>query len=341
MLPFIYEPNKSIEVNKKTIDFLESNPKTKEKIQLLGLIYHSIEHIIPQTTENFWSGHFFPYQESWDELQVSFNLVCFGFYKQAMSSLRSALELGLLSIYHNINDEGHLSVKEWLNSSDYKEADTPNMINIWKILIRNPNIKEFQSHIDLKERLLSLRYLHNYVHTKGHKFSNELGLITSNFQTFEEKAFRDWLIAFEEIIIIVTTLHLLKYPTALIKFDYTTKFGIDIPMFPHLQENEIERIERLLPDNYMTELNKIASEDPKTKEFLDWIKSFPDMSEEDIEEQIIDMGKRDIERQGLEDYKHQQLILYRSENFDELPDKVKLRIKKLQKWASDNNYVNK
>src|SRR6478735_450237 len=103
---FIYTPDKSIEVYKETKEFLNQNPEVSAKIEELSWIYYSLHNVIPTTTEAFWSGHNFPYEESWDELQISFNLICFGLYKQAMASLRSALELGLLSVYYNISNEG-------------------------------------------------------------------------------------------------------------------------------------------------------------------------------------------------------------------------------------------
>ncbi len=339
MFPFTYKPQRSIEVNQRTTAFLEANEGISDKIHDLTWIYHSISNIIPQTTENFWSGHSFPYRESWDEMQVSFTLMSFGLYKQAMSSLRGALELGLLSVYYNINDDGHLTVQKWLHSEDTKEADTPRIMEVWNILSTHPNVIKFQNQIDLKRRLLDLRYLHNYIHTKGHKYSNEVGLFKSNWQTFEEKGLKIWLTALEEVVIVVTTLHILKYPTALIKYDYSRKFGIDIPSFSHLQQVEIEALEKFLPDEYIELLNQISESDPETKDFMEWVESFPDMTEEDVENQIVDMARSDIERQGIKDYKRQQLVLYGSGSFKELPEMVKARIIKLEKWAKENNFI--
>lgn len=122
--PFMYEPEKSIACLKKTEDYFKKNPDIRRQIEEVSRVYGSIGKTVPQTTENLWSGHFFPYTESWAELQISFNLVTFGFYKQAFMSLRSGLELGLLSVYYNINDDGHLEVQSWLKSKDSWEANT-------------------------------------------------------------------------------------------------------------------------------------------------------------------------------------------------------------------------
>jgi hypothetical protein len=337
--PFIYEPDKSIEVYNKTKEYLEGNPEIAEKIQNLSWVYHSIYNIIPTTMESFWSGHNFPYDESWDELQISFNLISFGLYKQAMVSLRSALELGLLSVYYNINNEGHIAVKKWLSSKDVKEADTPRITDVWKIISKNENIQKFQEKQNIKERLLKLGFLHNYVHTKGHVFSNKLGRLKSNFQTFEADYINKWLETYEEIILIVMTLHILKYPASMIRYDYSNKFGINIPSFSHLQEHEIDKFKKYLSKDYFELLKEISLNDDETKNFLEWVTSHPDMTEEDVENQIIEMDKRSIEGQGINEFKKQQLILYRSESEDDLPEKVKTRIEKLEKWARKNNFI--
>lgn len=111
-MPYIYEPDKSIKVYRQTEKYFEENLEIKKRIVELGWIYHTVEKIISQNLENFWSAHNFPFIESWEELQVSFNQICFGLYKQAFVSLRSGLELGMLSVYFNINDDGHNAVKE-------------------------------------------------------------------------------------------------------------------------------------------------------------------------------------------------------------------------------------
>src|SRR5690606_34760165 len=105
MLPYIYDNEKSIETYKETLKYFEENQNVKDRIQTLGIVYSSIGHSVPQTIENFWSGHSFPFSESWDDIQISATLCFFGLYKQAFSTLRSGLELGLLSVYYNINDD--------------------------------------------------------------------------------------------------------------------------------------------------------------------------------------------------------------------------------------------
>ncbi len=338
-LPFTYDPDTSINVYEKTNEYLESNKEISDKISELSWLYHSALDIIPTTIDSFWSGHNFPYVESWEESQISFSQMCFGLYKQSMSSLRSVLELGLLSVYYNINDDGHNAVQKWLNSEDSKEANTPRITDIWKILIKNENIQKFQKNSDLKQRLLNLNYLHNYVHTKGQLYSNRLGRLKSNCQTFEQDYVLKWVETFEEIVTIVMTLHLLKFPNGMISYDYSRKFGIDIPSFSHLQGFQIQKLKKYLKNNDFKILSTISSEDPETINFMEWIESLPEMTENDVENQIVDMDKREIERQGMKSYEKNQLTMYQAESIDQLPASVKIRYDKLHKWAVENDFL--
>jgi hypothetical protein len=251
--------------------------------------------VIPHTSESFWSGHFFPMIECWEELQVSLNLCLFGFYKQSMCSFRSALELGLLSVYWNINDDGHITIKNWLKS----EEDTPRLPDVWNKLKEHPNFSWFESVSDLKERILSFGYLHNYIHTKGRRYSNFIGLSKSNYQTFEKEGIDLWLKTYENIIKILILLHLIKYPIGVVSFNWSDKFGFDKPMFGGLEQYQIQQISALLGNEDFLKLEKLARRDPNVQKTMDWIENLPDITEEEVETQIINFDKLSIHGMGL------------------------------------------
>ncbi|MDD4956283.1 MAG: hypothetical protein PHH49_06095 [Candidatus Omnitrophica bacterium] len=336
--PFIYEPVKSMEVLEKTELFFKNHSNTKQRIENSGWIYQSIGKVIPQTAENLFSGHFFPYVESWDELQISFNLAIFGFYKQAFMSLRSVLELGMLSVYYNINDDGHKTVQDWLKSKDAWEANTPRVDKIWKILRSNKNIMSFDEKFGLRKSFNDLSVLHNYVHTKGYEFSNKLGLPKSNCQTFEEDVLEKWINTYERVIILVITLHMLKYPISVIEFEWSEKIGIDNP-FPVLESFEIKEIETFLPREYFEEIKKIADNDQGTQDFCKYIRELPDMTEEEQEFQIIKFDKSRIEHgEGFEKWEKQEIKLIERCS-DGMKKKILDRIEILRKWAIENNMM--
>lgn len=338
--PYIYEPDKSIEVYKETEKYFETNPEIKKRIEELGWIYHTVGMIIPQNFENFWSGHYLPFIDSWEELQVSFTQICFGLYKQAFVSLRSGLELGMLSVYFNINDDGHNAVKDWLQAKDKKEADTPFAKTIWKILLQNDNIRKFNEKHDIETVHKNLGYLHNYVHTKGAKHSNRMGLLKSNSQTFEAKLISKWLESYANIISLVSTLHLLKYPISVVRFDYSKKFGIDIPSFGGLEEYNINKIASILPDKYLEDIELIAKEDPTTQTTIQEISAFPDMTEEQVEEQIVNLDKMSIENgEGFTKWLENQERWLKSFGQIEFDEKMKNRIELLKIWATENDFL--
>lgn len=330
-LPFFYTCDKSIEVYEQSKKFIETS-EYQEKISNLAWAYHSVGDLIPQTTENFWSGHFFPWVESWEEIQISFNLCLFGLYKQAMVSLRSGLELGLLSVYWNLNDDGHEIIQEWLKSRE----NTPYFGSVWKKLEQHPNFRFFQQSHDIKTRILNLGFLHDYTHSKGHKFSNSIGLFKSNFQTFEQKGVLLWYEAFEEVVKVLAILHLIKHPIGTVKFDYSEKFGIDIPMFGGLKIHEVNRLEIIIGQEIFDTLKSIAEADDNVENVLEWIFNLPDMTDEDVLEQIMEFDKSTIERQGLEQWLEMEKKLYGDRI--QKDEAYKQKVDFLIQWAKENCY---
>lgn len=333
LFPYIYEPDNSIEVLEKTNNYLLENPLVKEEIGNLGWVYHTVGLIIPQTVDNIWSGHYFPYRESWDELQISYNLVCFGFYKQAMVSLRSGLELGMLSVYYNINDDGHKTVKKWLASKE----NTPFAKKIWEIILSNSNIKSFNDKFNLKRKFDELGFLHDYVHSKGYHFNNSQ---KRNSQNFDTEKLNKWLQTYREIITLISTLHLLKYPLSVVRFDYDAKFGIDIPNFGNLEWYNIDKIAEILPEGYLREIELISTNDESVQNTIKELNELPDKTEEEVEEQILNMDKFLIEHgdgfpKWLEQ-KTKELPLYNRTDFNE---KEKARIETLRIWATENGFL--
>ena len=156
----------------------------------------------------------------------------------------------------------------WYHSKDSSDANTPRANHIWKILRSNDNISSFDKEFDLKKQFDELSFLHNYVHTKGYKYSNYIGLISSNCQTFEEKGLIRWVNIYEKVVLLLLTLHLLKYPIGIIEFNWSAKVGIDNP-FPVLNIHEIERIKKILPECHITALESIANNDPETQSLMD------------------------------------------------------------------------
>lgn len=121
----------------------------------------------------------------------------------------------------------------------------------------------------------------------------------------------------------------------LIKFDYYEKFGIDTPMFGGLQAFEIELIKRLISEEEFEQIEVIAQNDETVKKIIEHISQLPDMTEEEVEQQIIDFDKEMIHRQGLESWlKNEEFIVRISKN----DEKYQKRIRYLMNWAIENSF---
>lgn len=328
--PFTYQPEEGLKVYEESKRYISKSGREQE-IDDFAWSYHTVGNLIPHTLESLWSGHFFPWIESWEDLQISCSLCLLGLYKQAMVSLRSSLELGLLSVYWNLNDDGHKIVRQWLRSKE----DTPRVSEIWKRLSKHKNFSSFQKEYDLKTRLLNLGHLHDYAHTKGYKYSNRFGIKMGNLQIFEPKGFEIWFSNFVEVIEVLAICHLIKYPLGTIRFPYGTKFGIDKPSFGGLDEYEVDKLERLVGQDVFVKIVQVGKADSKVKEITAWVQSLPDMTEEDIEHQVIKIDKIEIELSGLDNWLKEQETL-----FGHIEDRTKLdaRIKMLTEWAKEKGF---
>jgi len=290
-LPFSYNFNNSTTVHQQTTQFIKNNQQIDEQLFEMSWAFHSIGNAIPQTIVNWWSGHYFPFSESFAEFEISFLLCSQGFYKQSMMSLRSVLETGLLSVYYNINDEGHKTVQGWLQSEVGNQNNTPVFGKIWQILMSHSNILKFQNSFDIRAELLSLGFLHDYVHSKGFTYSNQVGLLKSNTQSFEVTAFFSWLETAHKIVKVILILHILKYPIAIIEYDFSKKFGIDLPSIGGLNSEQIARIKSILGKEIIELLVNISLEDKDLINFIKKLEGMPDITQIEIEKQIKSINR--------------------------------------------------
>ncbi|MDD3794067.1 MAG: hypothetical protein PHI37_04595 [Candidatus Gracilibacteria bacterium] len=294
MLPLTYKTEKSIDVKEETELFIKNNNSIEKDFYDYFWLYHAVGGLVPHTFDNMFSGHFAPFVDSFEELQVSYNLMLFGFYKQAIVSLRGVLELGMLSVFWNLYDNGHEDIKEWHRSKE----NTPRFEDIWNKISKHENFKILNNKINFKKEILKLSDLHNYVHTKGYKYTNSMGKMKSNCQTFEESSFIKYYQFFKSVIYILTILHLVKYPLGVYEYDFSKKFGIDTPGFPQLHFS-IDKLKKIIGKEIYSLILDILNKDSEAQNVIVWINSLPDMTEEDVNNQIFEYDIRDIEHHGF------------------------------------------
>jgi hypothetical protein len=285
---------------RSTEEYLNQHPELHGKIDKLVWAYHEIGDVIPQYIPKLFSGHNFPYSESLYEIECSYQLMKLSFYKFAFIALKNALELGLLFVYWDKDDNSEVVIQDWHES----QQDTPFKRQIVAGLKTIHNINLFCKHIDLFTRIDKLYgNLSDFNHTKGYSFSGH-GLNNANFTKFNNKAVIRWAELLEEVIQVLLTVHILKYPVALQETPIEAKFGINGPFGGFLDVHQSELVKEVLNPDELIIIQKISNNDEGAKSLFEWVNSHPDISQEDFKEQLDEFNSF-IEKQNAEYAKSQ------------------------------------
>ena len=331
-IPLLNNKIKIEEVHKKTIEYLNNDPKKFETLRNYLWIYNSLFNLIPVPLDSLFSGHNFPISESYGELENSYNFVFMGFYKYAFISLRSVLELGLLSVFFNYKNEDYTEIKKWLKSLD----DTPFKKQIWDKIKDIKYISDFDNKFILKERIFKIwDELSNYVHTKGYMFSSRY-CSGSNVNNFNEKILKKWIYYVQEIVKNISIIHICRYPVGLKYLPLDEKFGLNSPFIGSLNSVQIKRIKDIIPKEEVNYLQEISDKDSGVIELLRWANSFPDITEEEFNQQLLDFDKFLIKNQGFKNWYSQEKKTPAEDH--KAKKRFNDRIKLLKKWAIENNY---
>lgn len=287
------------------ISTYESLSIFEEKEKLQSLIKESIYLIFVisqsypvENTTDFSSGSNFAMMEAHHEFGSSYEITKLGFFKQGLMSLRSGLDLGILSTYWSIVGKNNATFKEWLRAREKTPFSKP----IEKKLLTNPNINIFNERYPIRDFLDKLGVLHHYVHTKGVPYSTfgEFQKLLSG-QESNETLLERWYQLFQKCVQLIVILHLLKFPIASLNYDFIKKFGSynKSPfcggLFGDFQENLI----RLIGQEKLDFIQKIAREDDETLGLLEWLNSHPDLSQEEIDIIVTEEQKEWKEQENM------------------------------------------
>ena len=265
-------------------------------------------------------------------LRVRFSFVNWEFYKHSIIALRNVLELGLLSVYWDIDGKSHINIPEWLSSNE----QTPLRKEIIKVLKKNERIAEFDKEHNIFVQITDLYHeLSDFSHTKGVRFL-AIELSMANFNTFNRESIGIWLDFMERVVTIVITIHILQYPVGLQDIDLSGKFGLNPPLGGFLRPHDAERIKEFLDDGVVEILQKISDADLGAKSIAHEINDMPDITDEEIDAQLEEREKSLIKLHPLG---YQGWIRDRKKwpKTDKKAYKIKRqRWKRLKKWAKEN-----
>jgi hypothetical protein len=341
MLSLLHSDKLILQILNETNEYLQQHPETGERIEEDNWIFRSLFQLLPETLETFWSGHIFPIAEAEYELECSIVLCKLGFYKHAISSLRNVLELGLLSVYWDIDDQSHIDIQNWLRSME----STPFRKRVFTKLKRNSNIRTFDDKQNLFEKTSALYgELSDFSHTKGFGYSSrQLNKHQSNVNSFNEMSLTKWLELTQRVVEIISIFHVLKYPVGLQYTPIEEKFGLNGPMGGFIEPHQVERIKEIISKEMLADLQEISDNDPDVIEVIKWINDQPDITETEFRAQIERQDKQFIEMQGYDLWIRNERKLYKSiqKNNPKLFEEKKIYFKKLKLWAKENGHLTK
>ncbi|MCK4631972.1 MAG: hypothetical protein KAT79_01810 [candidate division Zixibacteria bacterium] len=293
-MPLVNNHSRVIGVYDETCQYLEAHKDVRMVIADHFCAYDSIGALYPQTKESFASGHTFPHAESVFELENSLEFALLGFYRHAFYALRCTLELGSLGMFFDRQDKAHIEIQPWLRS----EEKTPFFTSfILPRLFELDRMKYFDQVHGLQASLKELytRKLSKYVHVAGFGYSAQ-AFSKANFNRMSERGIRLYQHYLQKVVSSLTKLLLLKYPIGIEPLPMDSKFGLFPPIGGFLDEHSHEIVMKVLDEESKRTLETISSRDPDVQEIVQDIRSRPNLTPEQIQEQskLFEELKRDI-----------------------------------------------
>lgn len=239
------------------------------------MAYYEVQDLIPETAETLGSGHFFPYTESYYELENSFELCKQGFYRHSFLALRCVLELGVMCLYFDKDNQAHVDVQRWLHSED----PTPYFQRSLSRLFQLKYFHQFNGRFSLQEETQGIySLLGDYVHVRGYRYS-ATGQARANFNRFNELSLRRYIEFTKKVVKNVVTMMLLKYPIGMQKLPLWDKFGLNAAVGGFLDDFSQSAVLAVLDEDSKEVLQSISDNDPGVGEIVRHICGAPDLTE--------------------------------------------------------------
>ncbi len=311
-----------------------------EHIEDCWWVFHELVDVPPFTNDTWASGNLTPILEAEYEVKTSATLARFGLYKQAMTSLRSALELGLLAVYWDADDRAYEDIREWLRGTkrtpmnrEVKER-LKSILGVARYLERDRGF--FGAIAELSDEL------GGYVHTRGLKHAARGIVPSTNFPTFSAEAFEAWTESLLDVTRAVLAVHLMKYPLALQHTPLEDKFGIDRPIGHFVTPLTRERFRSILSEDVRDILQDLSDSDEDAVAHAKWVNDQPDMTPEEHREQLEQADKEAIRYEGFENWNRTRTTIYKAMQHELTEDDLRSideRRERLRAWAEQEGVL--
>lgn len=271
-----------------TVSFLRSHTVLADMLDDFRLIgTQSLPQGAPFDFENQAKISFHPFTEAATEIDLAVFFIQRGMYKSFYHHLRSFFELYMVAVYflspHRTREETH----KWLDGDE----NTPFLSKLLTALFQEEEFRYAQDRIQLKDRLQSTYWklcdiIHNKGELRGHK-----GIVKANFPRFLPETFERAMGDFRECVEIVCVTFALRCPLILIGFPMMEKFGANPPLSGLLDEMESDVIRKYVSRDTLTFLDDFCNNNDYFTSARDWVFSRPDMTQEQITQQLEEMDE--------------------------------------------------
>ncbi len=291
-LPFSIQTSKRTqEVVSESVAWIKGDPIRYKALRNGFDAYFEIGNLIPLTVEKFGSGHKFPWSESHYELQSSLRLCLAGYYRHSLFALRSVLELGTLGVFFDLDDKAEENIKAWMRATEPTPWFKASLRKLFEVghFYRFDTGRQLRTSIEHCYDRLS-----NYVHTRGFRHSSS-GLAGAHvyINVFREKSIQTYVLMAREVIEIVVTLMLLKYPIGMQALPLDEKFGLDAPVtggyFDAVKRTVVTHV---LDPETASALQEISDSDASVASTVAWFKAMPDVTDEQLEAQTEELRQQ-------------------------------------------------
>lgn len=269
------------EIGKESEKWFKKHKKIKEDILRYIIGFDDLILIFPSTLESygFLPPWIYLYHEANQEIESSIVLALSGMYKESLRTLRSFIELNLLSIYY-FSTKDYEDFKKWLNG----EKRTPQCkLLIQKILENNEKIKKLEQ-INWSESVYNIyKDLSKFVHTGGRNGSFNT-LRDSNQIQFNERGLS---YSMKEIILTLKYLSaawVACFPLSIKPLPIFSKFAFNPPASGFFDYGQVDIIISMFKEDKKLKnlLSKIGDEDEESNSIAESILSLPNLKEKEI-----------------------------------------------------------
>lgn len=320
--------------------YLSASPAVEASIVNTHRVLSKLWDLIPMTTENAFSGNLAPIIEADHELKTSITLASIGLYKQALTTLRSVLELGLLSVYWDVDDQAHVDIQGWWRGAER----TPRDREVREGLSRIDGVAAYLEHdAEFFTRAGNTAYrLGGYVHTRGAAHSRGSLVRSTNVPAFDQTAFELWVGQLVEVGRIVLAIHLMKYPVGLQVTPLSEKFGLNPPAGGFVEPWVRDLFRDYLEPEMRDALQNISDHDENAQEMAAWINQQDDLTDEEWRAQMESHDRMMIEHGGYENWakNHMHVDEHMGDGLSavEAADRESYR-ERLRVWAVDGGML--